>query len=119
MVKVLEGNNLDLIKDLTDNSIDSIVTDPPYGLGDPPDCYAVMRDWVEKGYYEVKGKGGFMGKCYHPDTDILTEKGWVKVHQVKIGDSVASLNASTNELEAEGKKPKKNKVKITQQLNIF
>lgn len=32
MIKLLAGDNLDLIKSLADNSIDSIVTDPPYGL---------------------------------------------------------------------------------------
>lgn len=30
---VLHGNNLDLLRDIPDNSIDSIVTDPPYELG--------------------------------------------------------------------------------------
>ena len=31
-MKILNGNNLDLLKTLDENSIDSIVTDPPYGL---------------------------------------------------------------------------------------
>ena len=31
-MKILHGNNLDLLKTLPDNSVDSIVTDPPYGL---------------------------------------------------------------------------------------
>lgn len=30
---ILHGNNIDLLRDLPDNSIDSIVTDPPYELG--------------------------------------------------------------------------------------
>lgn len=30
--KLLQGNNLDLLKKLPDNSVDSVVTDPPYGL---------------------------------------------------------------------------------------
>jgi len=30
--KILHGDCLDLLKDLDDNSVDSIVTDPPYGL---------------------------------------------------------------------------------------
>lgn len=29
---ILEGNNLDTLKTLPDNSVDSVVTDPPYGL---------------------------------------------------------------------------------------
>jgi DNA modification methylase len=31
-MQILNGNNLDLLKTLPDNSVDSIVTDPPYGL---------------------------------------------------------------------------------------
>jgi DNA modification methylase len=31
-MQILHGNNLDLLKTLPDNSVDSIVTDPPYGL---------------------------------------------------------------------------------------
>jgi len=31
--KILQGNNLDVLPTLADNSIDSIVTDPPYELG--------------------------------------------------------------------------------------
>ena len=31
-MKMLHGNNLELLKTLPDNSVDSIVTDPPYGL---------------------------------------------------------------------------------------
>lgn len=29
---ILEGNNLETLKELDDNSVDSVVTDPPYGL---------------------------------------------------------------------------------------
>lgn len=31
-MQILKGNNLDLLKTLPDNSVDSVVTDPPYGL---------------------------------------------------------------------------------------
>ena len=52
---------MELMLDMPDNSVDSIVTDPPYGLGKEPDPVEVMRGWCESGYHEVKGKG-FMGK---------------------------------------------------------
>jgi DNA modification methylase len=32
MLKIMKGDNLERIKELEDNSIDSIVTDPPYGI---------------------------------------------------------------------------------------
>lgn len=39
MNKVLTGNSLDVLKTLEDNSIDSVITDPPYG-------YSFMgKDW--------------------------------------------------------------------------
>jgi len=32
MIKLLNGDNIELLKTLEDNSIDSVVTDPPYGI---------------------------------------------------------------------------------------
>ena len=59
--KIYHGNNLDILKTFEDNSIDSIVTDPPYGLGKEPDALEVLQSWITVGYHEIKGKG-FMGK---------------------------------------------------------
>ena len=59
--KIYHGNNLDILKTFADNSIDSIVTDPPYGLGKEPNALEVLQSWITTGYHEVKGKG-FMGK---------------------------------------------------------
>lgn len=59
--KFICGDSYEELKELPDNSVDSVVTDPPYGLGEPPDPVKVMGDWVEKGYHDIKGKG-FMGK---------------------------------------------------------
>lgn len=58
---VYNENCLETMKRMPDNSVDSIVTDPPYGLGESPDSYEVMKSWIEHGYHEVKGKG-FMAK---------------------------------------------------------
>lgn len=55
------GNNIDILKTLPDNSVDSIVTDPPYGLGKEPDAIEVLTAWLTTGHHDVKGKG-FMGK---------------------------------------------------------
>ncbi|MDD5293739.1 MAG: DNA methyltransferase, partial [Candidatus Izemoplasmatales bacterium] len=59
--KVYLGNNFDVLKTFPDNSFDSIVTDPPYGLGKEPNAINVLTDWIQKGYHDIKGKG-FMGK---------------------------------------------------------
>ena len=56
--KILHGDCMDLLRSLPSNSIDAIVTDPPYGMsGD-----GIMRTWadLEEGH-NVKG---FMGKSW-------------------------------------------------------
>jgi len=58
---VLNGNNIELLKQYPDNYFDAIVTDPPYGLGKEPNASELMKDWIEKGCHEVGGSG-FMGK---------------------------------------------------------
>jgi len=60
-MKVINGNNIDLLKQYPDNYFDAIVTDPPYGLGKEPNAEELMKDWIEKGYHEIQGSG-FMGK---------------------------------------------------------
>ena len=30
--KVIQGNNLEVLKQIPDNTFDSVVTDPPYGI---------------------------------------------------------------------------------------
>lgn len=41
---VLNGDSLDILKTIPDNSVDSVVTDPPYGLSDhkPDDVMACL-----------------------------------------------------------------------------
>lgn len=53
------------------NSIDSVVTDPPYGLSKEPDIVEVLTKWLNGEPYD-HGHGGFMGKSWdsfvpHPD----------------------------------------------------
>ena len=59
--KIYLGNNIDILRTFPDNSIDSIVTDPPYGLGKEPNAVEVLQSWITTGYHEISGKG-FMGK---------------------------------------------------------
>jgi len=58
---VISGNNLYTLKNYPDNYFDSVVTDPPYGLGKEPNTHEMLKAWIETGYLEVKGSG-FMGK---------------------------------------------------------
>jgi DNA modification methylase len=94
------GDSLDVLKRIPDNSIDSVVTDPPYGLSDhkPDETAACLSAWLAGDTYRPK-KGGFMGKCYHPDTEVLTKDGWRLMRDVSVGTPVASLNPETKHLE--------------------
>lgn len=58
---LLQGDALQKLKELPDNSIDSIVTDPPYGLSKQPDMMEVLQHWLAGDDYKHNGKG-FMGK---------------------------------------------------------
>jgi len=48
---------------MTESSVDSIVTDPPYGLSKQPDMTEVLRHWLAGDDYTHTG-GGFMGKSW-------------------------------------------------------
>lgn len=60
--QILHGDSLEILRGMPDNSVDSVVTDPPYGLGDEPDAVAMLADWVATGHHQPKSKKGFMGK---------------------------------------------------------
>src|SRR5699024_931949 len=62
---------LNVLKTLEDNSVDSVVTEPPYGLSREPDINEVLTKWRAGEQYD-HGHGGFMGKSWdsfvpHPD----------------------------------------------------
>lgn len=57
------GDCLETLKTLPDNSIDSVVCDPPYGLSKEPDMAEVLRHWMAGDDYHHKGSG-FMGKSW-------------------------------------------------------
>ncbi len=56
------GDCLEILRTMPDSSVDSIVADPPYGLGKEPDALAMLADWLATGHHDVKGSG-FMGKA--------------------------------------------------------
>ena len=72
MNKILHGDSLELLKDLDDNSVDSVVTDPPYG-------YSFMgKDWdkalpdinIWKECVRVLKPGGFAFIMTAPRSDV-------------------------------------------------
>src|SRR5690554_408449 len=82
-------NNIEVLKTFPDNSIDSVVTDPPYGLGKEPNAIEVLQSWITNGYHEVKGKG-FMGKEW--DAFVPQPNFWKEIYRVlKPGGYVLSF----------------------------
>lgn len=64
---------------LADNSIDAVVTDPPYGLSKQPDMNEVLRHWLNGDDYIHTG-GGFMGKTW--DSFVPGPSVWKEVFRV-------------------------------------
>lgn len=77
--QIIHGDNIEVLKQYADNSIDSIVTDAPYGLGKEPDPAKVMKAWAECGHYDVQGKG-FMGKTW--DAFVPQPAFWKECYRV-------------------------------------
>ena len=64
-VDIRHGDCLEVLRGLPDNSVDSVVTDPPYGLSNtkPAQVADVLAAWVTGDTEAVPAKkGGFMGK---------------------------------------------------------
>lgn len=61
---VYAGDSLAILADLPDNSVDSIVTDPPYGLAQLPvkKVAAALSAWISGDRAFIPGGAGFMGK---------------------------------------------------------
>jgi len=88
-IKLINGNNIDILKTYPDNYFDAVVTDPPYGLGKEPNAEALMKDWIEHGYHEILGSG-FMGKEW--DAFVPQPVFWKEVYRVlKHGGHVLSF----------------------------
>ena len=77
--EIINSDCLAAMREMADNSVDAIVTDPPYGLGKQPDALAMLKDWIETGYHEVKGSG-FMGKKW--DAFVPQPAMWKEAYRV-------------------------------------
>ena len=65
MHTIIHGDCLEELKKLEDNSVDAVITDPPYGLSNtkPQQVADVLKAWVTGDTVSVPAKrGGFMGK---------------------------------------------------------
>ncbi len=77
------------LKEIESNSIDSVVTDPPYGLGKEPNPQEMLNSWLENKNLETKGSG-FMGNKW--DAFVPQPAIWKEVIRVlKPGGHVLSF----------------------------
>ena len=64
-MEIINGDCLEELKRLEDNSVDAVITDPPYGLSNtkPVQVAEILGRWVNGDVSHVPEKrGGFMGK---------------------------------------------------------
>lgn len=66
------GDCADVAADLP--PVHAVVTDPPYGLGEPPEIAQCLTDWVATGEHIPKASGGFMGEDW--DSFVPGPKTW-------------------------------------------
>lgn len=73
------GDCLAVLRALPAESVDSLVTDPPYGLSTEPDIAEVLTHWLAGDRYQHSG-GGFMGKTW--DSFVPGPEYWREVLRV-------------------------------------
>jgi DNA modification methylase len=78
---IIHGDSLDELKKLEANSIDAVVTDPPYGLGNtsPKNVTECLRAWSEGETWTPSGRG-FMNKSW--DAWVPPPELWREVFRV-------------------------------------
>lgn len=79
--EIMEKDCFDLLANMEDNTIDLVLTDPPYNIS------------VEN-TKEMYGDGrvGMDFGCVTPDTKILTQEGVKHYKELKVGDIIPTLN---------------------------
>jgi DNA modification methylase len=79
MNQIIQGDCLEVMRGLPDNSVDAIVTDPPYGLSKEPNILEVLQHWLAGEDYKHRGSG-FMGKSW--DSFVPGPSVWREVYRV-------------------------------------
>jgi DNA modification methylase len=124
--QIINSRCEDAIPQLEDNSIDLVVTSPPYNVDlgnnkynkNPYNLYNDNKDhqdyidWLEgifKSIYPKLKSGGRVvinvgdGKngCYDNETEIMTKRGWTLFKDISTTDEVLTLNPDTKEINYE------------------
>lgn len=80
--KIICGDCLEVLKEIPDNSIDAIITDPPYGLSEhkPEEIQKVLQEWLSGNDSLVPNKKGFMGVSW--DAFVPPPAVWKECYRV-------------------------------------
>jgi DNA modification methylase len=96
---IIHGDSLEILQTLEDESVDAIVTDPPYGLGNtsPKHVTECLRAWAEGEEWSPKGSG-FMGRAW--DAWVPPPELWREVLRVlkKGGHALVFAGSRTQDL---------------------
>lgn len=88
-IRLYQGDMREALRALPDDSVDSVITDPPYGLSEEPDIEAVLRHWLAGDDYKHRG-GGFMGNSW--DSFVPGPSMWKEAYRVlKPGGMLAAF----------------------------
>jgi site-specific DNA-methyltransferase (adenine-specific) len=99
VITLHHGDCLEHLRTLADNSVDAVVTDPPYGLSAPPDIAVVLAAWMAGERYEHKG-GGFMSAAW--DSFVPGPQVWGEVFRVLKPGGHAVVFAGTRTVDLMG-----------------
>lgn len=81
-VRLLKGDARERLADLADDSIDSVVTDPPYALVSIVKRFGKAGSAPPKGDVYARAAGGFMGKEWDTGETAFTVEFWEEVLRV-------------------------------------
>jgi len=90
--QIMHGDCLQVLRIFPSNMVDSVVTDPPYGLTREPDIREVLEKWLAGEDYHHRG-GGFMGKTW--DSFVPGPSIWREVYRVLKPGGYALVFAGT------------------------
>lgn len=99
MIRLLTGDAFDHLRAMPSESVDAVVTDPPYGLSAPPDVSKVLAAWMAGEQYEHTG-AGFMGAAW--DSFVPGPRVWREVLRVLKPGGHAVVFAGTRTVDLMG-----------------
>lgn len=95
-MKLINDDCENALRTLEENSIDTLITDPPYGLSSNPDIEEVMKHWIAGDKYSHNSKG-FMGKDW--DSFVPNPSIWKECYRVMKPGAIALVFAGTRTVD--------------------